>query len=198
LRVSPVAVPDESNTATEKARAGTGEQGNRGTGDRDVQSGKPSRLSRAAQASEALGYFNERLGLHKRAGADKAKSLLARHTLEDINLVTDWLAESRHERVLFLRGSNGSGKTYLTPKTVWAKSNFEEYLDFAREWRKPPPSPAKQTQMTEHTIDGRTCYEYATFPGWASGTHGWYRRESGGWVKATVAELNAAKEERTR
>lgn len=112
---------------------------------------------------------------------------------DDLMLLMHWAKDCRDATPVYNRD------TKKDPVTYFRASNFGRYLDAAKEWAgKNKPSPAQQTQMTEHTIDGRTCYEYATFPGWASGTHGWYRRESSGWVKATVAELNAAKEERTR
>lgn len=150
----------------------------------------------SAGANEALKGFNEIWGTRRWTNKSYISAAKARlregATVEELILVAKWAKHSSHERAAF----NRQGGHYF-PDTIWAISKFPKYLTWAQqEYNK--PSPAKQTQMTEHTIDGRTCYEYATFPGWASGTHGWYRRESGGWVKATVAELNAAKEERTR
>lgn len=199
---APYQAPSEGPT---EAPSKPEEQKNRRTVNTNTSSGEPAGESAAPSAAKrrevvvdtVLTAFRDSLGrkIDITKSAHRGPVLRAikadKATEEELLLVVKWTAKSDHSTATYNRDSRKD------PITLFRASNFGRYLDAAKEWAaKTKPSPAQQTQMTEHTIDGRTCYEYANFPGWASGTHGWYRRESSGWVKATVAELNAAKEAR--
>lgn len=185
------------------------EQKNRRTVNTNTSSGEPAGESAAPSAAKRHGLwvdatlkaYNLATGRNVDITKDAHRKPILRAirkdkaSYDDLMLLMHWAKDCRDATPVYNRD------TKKDPVTYFRASNFGRYLDAAKEWAgKNKPSPAKQTQMTEHTIDGRTCYEYANFPGWASGTHGWYRREevTWDWVKATVAELNAAKEERTR
>jgi hypothetical protein len=120
---------------------------------------------------EALEHFNATMGTRKKAGAELAQGLLKSGvSLEDIKLVTEWIRHSRHDRAKLLRGENDQNRTYGL-KTIWRKSNFGEYLDFAREWQDKRGQNGQRSNGQARR-KGSSLYEYEgkLWPMWTDGT----------------------------
>ena len=64
----------------------------------------------------------------------KVKGRLKEHGLDDVLSVIDWMATSHHSTAQYLRGESANGSTkYYKAETPWRPSNFQTYLDYARE-----------------------------------------------------------------
>jgi len=73
-------------------------------------------------------------------------SRLKQHDLDSVVAVLKWALHSKHKRAVFLR-DNGNA----TLKTLMRPTNFEEYLEMAREAQEPAPDRGSHTRVPERT-----------------------------------------------